>query len=204
VKTLISRRRIASLAATAALLLAVGASSAQACSYTGAKQVYSPWQDGRNYVLAPDGGFESGASGWTLRNGAGAVPGNESFYIHGSADASSLSLPVGSTATSPPICVALDTPSFRLMARNTGDPSSRLLVTASYKLLGINLVQTKVLNTVQAGRQWAPAQPMSVVLGLSTVFGTLVPSSYQINVTPLDALGEWQVDDLYIDPFSRR
>src|SRR5436190_16776021 len=96
---LISRCRIATLAAASGLLLAVGASSAQACSYSGAKQVYSPWQDSRNYVLAPDGGFESGASGWSLRNGARAVGGNESFYIHGSADDSSLALPDGSVAT---------------------------------------------------------------------------------------------------------
>jgi len=185
------------------MLLAVGASSAQACTYSGAKQVFSPWQDSHNYVLAPDGGFESGAAGWTLRGGAGAVAGNESFYIHGSADRSSLALPNGSSATSPPICVALDTPAFRLMARNTGDPSSRLLVTASYKLLGISAVQTKVLNTVQGGKSWAPAQSMSVVLGLSTIVGTLIPSSIQIRITPLDSRGNWQVDDLYIDPFAR-
>jgi hypothetical protein len=204
VKKLVPSRRIAAVTVVAGLLLAVGASSAQACSYTGAKQVFSPWQDSRSYVLAPDGGFESGASGWTLRGGAGAVAGNESFYIHGSADRSSLALPNGSSATSPPICMALDTPVFRLMARNTGDPSSRLQVTASYKVLGISAVQTKVLNTVQAGKSWAPAQSMSVVLGLSTVVGTLIPSSIQITVTPLDNLGNWQVDDLYVDPFSRR
>jgi hypothetical protein len=204
VKKLVPSRRIAAVTAVAGLLLAVGASSAQACTYTGAKQVFSPWQDSRSYVLAPDGGFESGASGWTLRGGAGAVAGNESFYIHGSADRSSLALPSGSSATSPPICMALDTPVFRLMARNTGDPSSRLLVTASYKLLGISAVQTKILNTVQAGKSWAPAQSMSVVLGLSTIVGTLIPSSIQISVTPLDNLGTWQVDDLYVDPFSRR
>jgi hypothetical protein len=204
VKKLISRRRIAAATAATALLLGAGVSSAQACSYVNAKQVYSPWQDSRNYVLAPDGGFESGASGWALRGGAHAVGGNESFYIHSAADGSSLALPAGSSATSPAVCVALDTPVFRLMARNGGDPSSRLLITASYKVLGISAVQTKVLNVVQAGNQWTPAQPMSVVLGLSTIVGTLIPSSIQISATPLDNVGDWQVDDLYVDPFSRR
>jgi hypothetical protein len=41
------------------------------------------------------------------------------------------------------------------------------------------------------------------VLGLSTIVGTLIPSAIQIRITPLDATGNWQVDDLYIDPFSR-
>jgi hypothetical protein len=44
---------------------------------------------------------------------------------------------------------------------------------------------------------------MSTVLTLSTVVGTLVPSAIRIRITPLDAGGRWQVDDLYVDPFAR-
>lgn len=186
----------------ALLALAAFAGSAQACSYTGAEQVFAPWGDRHAYVLAPDGGFEAGASGWSLSGGAKVVGGNESYYLNDPADSRSLSLPGGSSAVSPPICMSIDTPIFRMVARNGGDPASRLRVEAVYKLLG--LVRTKDVSRVAAGASWAPTQQMSTVLTLSTIIGTLIPSSIQIRITPLDSKGAWQVDDLYIDPFSRR
>jgi hypothetical protein len=193
--------KLAGVLAAALLALTAFAGSAQACSYSGATKVFSPWGDQRNYVLAPDGGFEARGLGWSLTRGAAVVEGNESYYLNGSADSKSLSLPAGSSVGSPPVCMALDTPSFRLMARNTGDPSSRLRVEAVYKLLG--LVRTKAISTVSAGPNWAPTQSVSTVLSLSTIVGTVIPSAIQIRLTPLDAKGNWQVDDLYIDPFSR-
>lgn len=186
----------------ALLVLTAFAGSAQACAYNGAEQVFAPWGDRHSYVLAPDGGFESGASGWSLSGGASVVAGNESYYLNDAGDSRSLSLPAGSSAVSPSICMSLDTPIFRLFARNGGDPDSRLRVEAVYKLLG--LVRTKDVSTVAAGASWVPTQQMSTVLTLSTIVGTLIPSSIQIRIAPLDSKGAWQVDDLYIDPFSRR
>ncbi len=133
-----NRGRFAALLATALLALAVFAGSAQACSYSGAEKVFSPWGDQRSYVLAPDGGFEAGGSGWQLNRGATVVEGNESYYLNDAGDSKSLSLPAGSSAVSPPVCMALDTPSFRLVARNSGDPSSQLRVEAVYRLLGLD------------------------------------------------------------------
>jgi hypothetical protein len=194
------RKLLATTAAVVAVLAMTGA-SAQACSYSGAEQVFSAWGDQHSYVLAPDGGFEAGGSGWTLSGGATPVAGNESFFLSGSEDSRSLSLPAGSSAVSPPICMSLDTPSFRLLARNTGSSSSRLRVEATYSLLG--LVRTKTMSSVAAGSDWAPTQQMSTVLTLSTLVGTVMPSAIKIRVTPLDSTGRWQVDDLYVDPFAR-
>lgn len=196
-----SRGKFAALLATALLALAVFAGSAHACSYSGAEKVFSPWGDQRSYVLAPDGGFEAGGSGWQLNRGATVVEGNESYYLNDAGDSKSLSLPAGSSAVSPPVCMALDTPSFRLVARNSGDPSSQLRVEAVYKLLG--LVRTKTAGTLRAGSTWAPTQSVSTVLTLSTIVGTLIPSAIEVRFTPLDSRGQWQVDDVYIDPFRR-
>lgn len=193
--------RFAALLVTALLALAVFAGSAQACSYSGAEKVFSPWGDQRNYVLAPDGGFEAGGSGWQLNRGAAVVEGNESYFLNDAGDSRSLSLPAGSSAVSPPVCMSIDTPSFRLVARNTGDPTSRLRVEAVYKLLG--LVRTKTAGTFPAASAWAPTQSVSTVLTLSTIVGTLVPSAIEIRFTPLDSVGRWQIDDVYIDPFRR-
>jgi hypothetical protein len=196
-----NRNGFATLLIAALLALAVFAGSAQACSYSAARTVFSPWGDQHNYVLAPDGGFEAGGSGWQLNHGAAVVEGNESYHLNDSSDSKSLSLPAGSSAVSPPICMAIDTPSFRLVARNSGDPSSQLRVEAVYKLLG--LVRTKTVSTLRAGSTWAPTQSVSTVLTLSTVVGTLIPSAIEVRFTPLDSNGQWQVDDVYIDPFRR-
>jgi hypothetical protein len=189
--------------AMAAVLVATAFStaSAQACSNSGAEQVFRPWGDSSSYVLAPDGGLEAGGSGWSFSGGAAATDGNESFFLNDPSDAKSLALPAGSSAVSPSICMSIDTPTFRLMARNTGDPASYLRVEATYNLLG--LVRTKTLSTVKAGPSWAPSQPMSTVLTLSTIVGTVIPSAIKIRITPVGS-GNWQVDDLYIDPFARR
>lgn len=196
-----SRNMLAALLATALLVLAVFAGSAQACSYSDARTVFSPWGDQHNYVLAPDGGFEARGSGWQLNHGAAVVKGNESYYLNDADDSRSLSLPAGSSAVSPPVCMAIDTPSFRLVARNSGDPSSQLRVEAVYNLLG--LVRTKTAGTLSAGSAWAPTQSVSTVLTLSTLVGTLIPSAIEIRLTPLGSGGRWQVDDVYIDPFRR-
>jgi hypothetical protein len=196
-----SVRKLIAIATAALAISAVWAGAAQACNYTGAEQVFSRWGDQHSYVLAPDGGFEAGGLGWYLGGGAKIAGENESFDLNDPADSKSLSLPAGSTAVSPPICMSLDTPGFRLVARNSGNPSSGLKVEATYALLG--LVRTKTVSTVYGSSNWAPSQQMSTVLSLSTIVGTLIPSAIQIRITPVGSGGNWQVDDLYIDPFAR-
>jgi hypothetical protein len=199
-----SMRKLLTVLAAALALSGLMATAAQAvtCPYYGAEQVFEPWGDEHFYVLAPDGGFEAGGTGWSLSGGAATVPGNESFFLNDDGDKRSLSLPNGSSAVSPPICMSIDTPIFRLFARNTGDPSAGLRVEATYKLLG--LVRTKTVSTVTADAAWAPSQQLSTVLTLSTVVGTVTPSAIQIRITPVGSDGSWRVDDLYIDPFARR
>lgn len=185
----------------ALLVLGLSTASAQACSYPGAQPVFAPWGDQHDYALAPEGGFESGGAGWGLRGGAGVVAGNESYQLNGPADSRSLALPAGSSAVSASICMSIDTPLIRFVARNTGNPTSRLRVEAVYSLLG--LVRTNVVSTVSAGGSWEPSKQMSTVLGLSTIVGTILPSAIEVRFTPLDNTGQWQVDDLYVDPFAR-
>lgn len=61
---------------------------------------FTDWADDGSYFLAPDGGFDGTATGWSLDDGAAVVAG-------GSPDGSgALSLPPGASATSPAFCVA--------------------------------------------------------------------------------------------------
>lgn len=198
-----SMRKVIAVLAAAFVIVGVFAASAQACSYSGARQVFKPWGDQHEYVLAPNGGFESGASGWSLAGGASLVAENETFHLNAGSDGQSLSLPAGSSAVSAPLCMSINTPVFRLLARNSGDPSSTLRVEATYNVLGLGLLHTTVSNSVSAGQDWVPTQEMSPFLGLSTVLGTLVPTYIQVRITPVGPGGAWQVDDLFVDPFSR-
>jgi len=40
---------------------------------TGGTQVFAPWQDAANYLLAPNGSFEFGSAGWSLSGHKGVV-----------------------------------------------------------------------------------------------------------------------------------
>jgi hypothetical protein len=198
-------KALVTLAASAVVALAIAPSASALgndCGYTGSTQVFKPWGDSRYYVPAPDGGFEADGSGWSLAGAADVVAGNESHYLNAVTDDSSLALPAGSAATSPPICVSLATPVMRAMVRNTGDPSSRLRAEVTYKLLG--LVQTKVVTTMTSGSAWQPSSFISPTLGLSTIVGTVLPASVKVTFRPLDSRGDWRIDDFYVDPYSRR
>ena len=195
------RRKAAIVGAMTVIGGVLFAGSAQACSYSGAEQKFGPWGDAHSYVLAPDGGFENGAAGWTLGNGAKTVAGNESYFVDAKTDSNSLALPAGSSAVSPPLCMSLETPVLRMFARNTGDPTSKLKVEMTYGLAGI--VHTASSITFSAGSSWAPSPEMSTVGTLAPLLGTLIPSSINVRITPLDSKGNWQVDDFYVDPFAR-
>ena len=170
--------------------------AAAGCGYTGAS-VFSQWNDQRLYSLTPDGGFEGGASGWTLDNHAAAGDGNETFQVGGSADNQSLSLPAGSSATSPAICVERHSNVFRFFARTTGDKHSRLAVEIVYAS-----GRAKRVGKLRAGDAWAPTRKLGVVLGRAKGHGRLTTASVQIRFKPLGA-GDWQIDDVYLDPRLR-
>jgi hypothetical protein len=53
-----ARAKLAGLLAISAMALVLSVSSANACSYGGAEQVFSRWGDQHHCVLGPDGGFD--------------------------------------------------------------------------------------------------------------------------------------------------
>ena len=155
--------------------------------------VFAPWHDNSLYLLAPDGGFEAGGAGWKLSGGANVVSGGDPFALGGSLSKRALSLPSGSSATSPATCIAKGMPTLRLTGRNTGAAKSRLLVTVVYGAGGKRV--SKRAGVVTAGRAWSPIKQLSLKLGQ---VGRATSASFRF--TPLDGNGRWQVDSLYIDP----
>ncbi len=75
-----------------------------------------------------------------------------------------LSLPDGSSATSPEACTGVDHPSARLFVRNTGSASSKLNVWATYPPV-LGLIPTQVyLGQISGSASWQPSS--YVELGL--------------------------------------
>jgi hypothetical protein len=210
-----TRSAVALAAATAALVAAPAAEAknpaatpstsagpvADACGYTGTS-VFAPWNDQRRYTLTPDGGFENAAAGWTLHGGAAVADGNETFQAGGTADHQSLALPAGSSATSPAICVTKHNGVFRLFARTDGNRKARLKVEVLYTNARGHKRSLRV-GKLRAGDAWAPTRKLAVVLGLAKGKGKLFTAKISLRFTPVGA-GNWQIDDVYLDPRLRQ
>ena len=170
---------------------------------TATSQVFAPWKDYANYGYAPNGGFEQGSTGWTLAGGAKIVAGNSTFYTHGAGERYSLSLPKGSSATSPPMCISLFSSKMRFFAANQGLSSSKLKVQIIYGggVSGLLSLVTKTLGLsdfgyVTAGRAWQPSAQIGMLSGTLPLLTQYV----QFRFIPADANGAWLVDDVYLDP----
>jgi hypothetical protein len=204
-----SRAAALGLLVLAAALAALSATTTPARAALGVacpsptSQVFAPWNDFAYYSYAPNGGFESGPSGWSLSGGAKVVVGNSPFYIHGKGERYSLSLPAGSSATSPPMCISLFSSKMRFFAANQGSSSSRLKVQVIYRggVGGLLSLVTTTLGLsdfgyITAGRAWQPSPAIGMLSGTLP----LLTTSVQFRFVPADSSGAWLVDDVYLDP----
>jgi len=155
---------------------------------------FAGWKDYANYAFAPDGGFESGGSGWTLSGGARAVYGNESFYVHGSSDKTSLSLPAGASATSPGMCISLLSSKMRFLVK--GDSGSSVKVQILYRGLLSSVLGILDGGTISAGGSWKPSPQIGMLGGVLP----LLTSSVSFRFTAVG--GAAGIDDVYLDPMK--
>lgn len=182
------RRFVPLLSVVAALVFGAVPASAGVltqCNNPDGTPVFAPFADPSNYFLAPDGGFEKGADGWSL-SGAAVVRGNESFDLSG-AGTRSLALSAGDSATSPTVCVGLEHPTFRYVFRTTsGSALASLRVSAVFPD-GVTLP----VGTVTGSSAWAPSP-------ITLIGANLVANTVAFRFTAES--GSWQVDDVYVDP----
>jgi hypothetical protein len=170
----------------------------------GGSQVFAPWQDTANYLLAPNGSFEFGSAGWSLSGGAGIVSGNEPFYPTGT---HTLALPSGSSATSPTVCLGTQQLYIRMFGKDLGGTDSGLRVRIQFYGLLNNLLGTKDFAVFPGSGDWAPTNQVQSGGGLLTplpVVSILSSTSARIQITPLGSGSRWEIDDVYIDPAIQR
>jgi hypothetical protein len=202
------------LAATLAVGLAVSsaANPAPASAALGVAcpdpttQPFKPWGDLAFYAYLPNGGFENGSTNWTLAGGAKVVSGNETFFVRGNG-ASSLSLPAGSTVTSPKMCIGLLSTKMRFFVKNGGSSASRLKVQVIYGggtggLLGGvgSTLGVSDVGNISAGTAWQPSQEFLMLGGAVPLLTEWV----QFRFKAVDSVGAWRIDDVYLDPLMHR
>jgi hypothetical protein len=171
---------------------------------SGGTQVFAPWNDTNYYLPASNGGFESGTTGWTLSGGAGVVSGNEPFYSSGT---HSLSLPSGSSAMSPPVCLGTQQLYIRLFGKDLSGTDSGLRVRVYWYGLLNQLLGYSDFGVFPGGGNWGPTGQVQSGGGLLAplpLVSLLSSSSARIQITPLGSGSRWQIDDLYIDPSVMR
>jgi hypothetical protein len=185
----------------AAMLLGVAPAQAEtsspdtsACSQPELTQPFLSAGDSNYYMLAPGQSPDVfGGAGWTLSGGATIA---QTTAASGSST-SVLDLPSGSKAVSPTFCVTNEYPTARMLVRNVAG-SEGVYFYVSYQ-------GTKTWNapknTGQAhgsGTAWTVSSPLNMQPEKS--------SGWQLVRITLSAGGktsEFQLYDLYIDPYSR-
>jgi hypothetical protein len=201
-------RALALSAAAAAAALAAPAAhagllapSARDCAPEVVTKPFLPWLDLANYIPVGDGGFEAGAAGWSL-SGARVVDGNEPWRVRAPGDRRSLAVQEG-TAVTPEVCVGLEHPTLRFFARNTGSPLGALAVSVLVRT-SLGTTHAEPVGVVaDPGGAWAPRLPMPLVANLLP----LLPGERTTVRLRFDAVGAgsaWQIDDVYVDPYSKR
>ena len=202
---LLRKTLITALVAAAGMALAAAPASAGVlvqtatdCDATTVSQPFTRWGDGASYFLAPGGDFEDGAAGWGLSGNARVVADNEPWKVAG-AGTHALHIPNGATATSPTVCVGLDHPTIRFFARRTsGLPLLASLAVSVQAETSLGLTVTVPVNAVLLNTgSWAPTGRMLIVANLLPLLpGELTP--IRLEFTSL--LGDFRIDDVYVDP----
>jgi hypothetical protein len=161
------------------------------CEERAFSRVFKPWRDRALYTLAPGGDFETLAEGWTLE-GAALAADSSPFQLGAALGASSLELPAGATALSPPICVERGFPSFRLVARSISTERAVVKVQVVYAD-----GRKKATGRVKPGADWAPTRKLSLAQGR---FKVRRGRSAQVQLRFAVTTGTARIDDVYVDP----
>src|SRR3712207_9496649 len=121
------RRAVSALVAAGALvaLAAPATAAAATCPELPTKRAFAVFGDLADYSLAPNGGLESGTTGWTLSR-AYVVYGNEPFFLNLSGARKSLRVESGGRAATGSFCLGAEHPPFRFVTRQPwgDDPPS--------------------------------------------------------------------------------
>ena len=164
-------------------------------------QAFSQFGDQTDYLLVPGGTFEAGGTPWVLAAGAAVASGNESFLLNAKTDAAHLALPVGASATSPSFCIASSTPTMRLVARTPSASASLRVDLLVPDPKNPATIYRLPLGKLTGSGVWAPSAVVN--LWVSYLLPLLPGGMWTSQVVLTAETGDWDVDDVYLDPFKK-
>jgi hypothetical protein len=170
-----------------------------------APRLFNPllaFKDRRDYFVAPAGDFEDPTlPGWQLTGGATVTSGNSPHAVAGEDHASSLSLPSGSSATSPEMCVDLSYPTFRFFVTQLErDTDSDLSVDVIYPALARNNVREAKKFRLKAKDGWRLSDDVKLEpqrLGKAAGWRRI---AIRFRVESDNKSADYRIDDVLIDP----
>ncbi len=191
-----ARKLAATVFGTAILICAAPAVASAACPSTPTSAALAQFGDNAAYSLLSGSTFESGAQGWSLTN-AEVLSGEGA-----NGDANALAIEPDGVAVSPAFCVSPEDMSFRFFARQSGGgdgPVAALKVSLRWTV-GYGFHKEADVASLQAGSSWtlSPALQLASLLPLWTWDRTL-----NVKLVFQPTGGSFEIDDVYIDPYSR-
>lgn len=184
--------------------LFASAASTKTCTAPLIENPFARFGDSRNYVLAPDGSFEDAVlEGWQL-SGAKRVTEADAVKIGANDGRGMLAMPARSTAISPTMCVDLDYPTFRLLAKAVRLPDSsafkiEIVYPDSAKPVWEELTKFDGKQFVYAGSGWL----LTSHLDMKPELGGKTAGFRRVAFRFTALSGDWRIDDLYVDPTRR-
>ena len=121
--------------------------------------------------------------------------------MHAPGESRSLSLPAGSSATTPAMCVGVEHPTLRLFAT---EDRARVLSALRVEVLfedALGRGARLTIGSVLAGPTFQPTLPLPIVVNLLP----LLPgerTAVAFRFTPQGS-ASWRIDDVYVDPHRR-
>ena len=180
------------------------AESTATCEAPAIVNPFLPYGDALDYVLAPGGSFEAD-DGWILRGGAAQLPGDDPFGLQLGPDEQVLSLPGGSAAISPTMCVDLNYPTFRFATQHL-DPETKLRVRVAYPEADDPSWRKAATIDLDGSGAWALTDhlPLEPERGGAEAGARKVAIKLTVSGRDGEAGdGGFSVDDVYVDPRSR-
>lgn len=171
------------------------------CTETETRKAFLRFGDLSDYALAPDGGFENGAAGWTRSLGAFPVWGNEWHFIAPGRRA--LFMGPLSYAVSPPFCVDESHPYFRFMVQSNFFLGS-LFTAVIWRNAEGRVTGSLLLTWPRADfmpKAWWPTflRPLSMGIPEAREGGAVTAQLVFATIG-----GSYLIDNVMVDPYRRR
>jgi hypothetical protein len=167
------------------LLTGRTALSAQNCPEPTLYQPFRPWGDPHQYFLVTGAHFQSVVGDWELRRAV--------------IDGGDLNIAPGGTVVTPKFCVGDQEPSFRMMVR-APDSTARLRIDALFLGTSGELRRDRVGYLYGNKPTYRPSPIIWMGTNYRAARGEKTAIAFQFTAER----GNWEIDNLFIDPFRSR